>query len=204
MNRKPTFVGFFSFRIIPIILLVRLEIFKILLEKCWIFLILHECFIADLIGLVKIYESMLHKYLSILSPRLHDRIEVTYITIHDDIATRICIYKYLSCNNMSCLLLIWKYDLTYDTRQYQSELDTYLRLHPRRECIDQTIKSLDHIIGMESGYDEVSCFSKGKDSRNRLLITHFSHDEHIRIFTHSITHSLIERRYMFPYLFLVD
>ena len=57
---------------------------------------------------------------------------------------------------------------------------------------------------MECRDDEVSRLSEGKDRRYRLLITHFSDHDDIRILSHSIADCLFERRNMFSDLFLMD
>ncbi len=186
-----------------ILLLIRLKIFEILLEKGWIFLILHESLIADLPGLMKIDESMLHQDLSILSSCLHHGVEMTDISVHDDILTRIGIDEYFSCDDMSGFIFVWKDDLSDDAREDERQLDTHLRLHRRRKGINETIESLDYIIGMEGRYDEVSCLCKSKYRRDSLLIPHLSDDEDIWVFTHSISHCLIERCDMFSDLLLM-
>lgn len=187
-----------------ILLLIGLKVFEILLEKGWVFLILHESLIADLPGLMKIDESMLHQDLTILSSCLHHRVEMTDISIHDDILTRISIDEYFSCDDMSRFIFAWKDDLSDDAGEDECELDTHLRLHRRRKGIDETIESLDHVIGMEGRYDEVSCLCECEYRRDRLLIAHLSDDEDIWIFTHSISHRLIERCDMFSDLLLMD
>ena len=57
---------------------------------------------------------------------------------------------------------------------------------------------------MECRYDKMSCLSKGKHCRNCLLITHFSYDDNIRIFSHGISYCLIKSGNMLSNLFLMN
>ena len=152
---------------------------------------------------MQIIECVLHHDLSFLFSCLDDGIQMADISIHDDISCRISIDEYFSCNNISPIFS-WKHDLSNNSIHHQCELDTNLRLHIPRKCIDQAVKGLDHVIGMERWYHEMSRLSKSEDCGDCLLISHLTHHDDIWILSHGIPNRLIECHYMFSDLFLMD
>lgn len=166
--------------------------------------VIEEGLIRDHSLLVERIHSILHHDHPILFSRLHDRIQMADISLHDDISRGIDVHEYLSSNDIGYAIFVWEDDLTDDRRDHECELYADLRLHISRKCIDQTIECLDHVIGMQCRDDEVSCLGEGKDCRYRLLITHLTNHNDIRIFSHRVSDRLFESRHMFPDLFLVD
>lgn len=97
-----------------------LYILEIFFESCRIFDMLHESTITDLVRLMKLDEGLLHHDLSILLSCFHHRIEMAYISLHDDIARGVIIDEYFSCYEISRLIFLREDDLTYHSKKHES------------------------------------------------------------------------------------
>lgn len=110
---------------------------------------LEEDLIGYLVTFMKSNECILHHDLSFLFPRLDDGVEVAQVAIHDDILRGIRIDEELTRYDIASSVLVREDNLSDNRDDDHSKLYAYLRLHIAGECVDETIKRLNHIIRME-------------------------------------------------------
>ena len=69
------------------------------------------------------------------------------------------------------------------------ELHPDLLLLVRREHVDDTVDRLGSVLGVQRPEDKVAGFSSGQRSRDRLEVTHLTHEDDVGVLTQHVLRS---------------
>lgn len=153
---------------------------------------------------VEANECIIHEKHSFLARSLENTIHVLRISSYDQISDRIIVEHDLSCYNSSWSIFFWEKNLRHNCFHRESELHSDLILLVRRKRLKYSIDRLNRIIGMERREYKVSSFCKCDCGFHGLKVTHFSDDDHIRIFTKNRLDSMTKALKMFSEFSLMN